>query len=179
MVTGRSSLQVFFITSCPLVGTSGSGWTPPPGRDCWVVRRHERADWAARTPNVLDHQGEAAQSAQAPGEDQEQTLAARQRVRGDITPHPAVERWCLPEPVKSAYGVPSGSATPPLDRTHPPPGGLGGVPCVDGEEAAEDVYPLRPAASSLLNSVGWQGPLARLDLRILRRERRCVASPTA
>jgi hypothetical protein len=26
---------------------------------------------------------------------------------------------CLPEPVKSAYGVPSGSATPPPDRTRP------------------------------------------------------------
>jgi hypothetical protein len=32
---------------------------------------------------------------------------------------PARNDGCLPEPVKSAYGVPSGSATPPPDRTRP------------------------------------------------------------
>src|ERR1700733_14843334 len=35
-------------------------------------------------------------------------------------PQPPSENCgCLPEPVKSAYGVPSGSATPTLDRTRP------------------------------------------------------------
>ena len=40
------------------------------------------------------------------------------RFRGKSAPRTATEnRGCLPEPVKSAYGVPAGSATPPLDRT--------------------------------------------------------------
>jgi hypothetical protein len=38
----------------------------------------------------------------SPGEDQEQTLAAGQRVRGNITPHPEVNGRSLREPVKSA-----------------------------------------------------------------------------
>jgi len=49
------------------------GWSPPS---------RTRGAGSARTANVLDHQDEAGQSAQSPGEDQEQTLAARRRVRG-------------------------------------------------------------------------------------------------
>ena len=42
-------------------------------------------------------------------------------VRGEVRPPepPVRNRGCLPGPVKSAYGVPSGSAAPPLDRTRP------------------------------------------------------------
>jgi hypothetical protein len=45
------------------------------------------------------------------GEDQEQTLGASQRVRGNTTPHPAANDGSLREPVKSAsrpYGMACG-----------------------------------------------------------------------
>ena len=74
------------------------------------------------SPGVDEHQNDKhlrQTRIAATEEDQKQALAARQRVRGDITPHPPANDGCLPEPVKSAYGVPSGSATPPLDRTRP------------------------------------------------------------
>jgi hypothetical protein len=39
--------------------------------------------------------------------------------RSALPKPPERNAGCLPEPIKSAYGVPSGSATPPLDRTRP------------------------------------------------------------
>ncbi len=64
---------------------------------------------SARTARVGGHQDDEAKPRLHRGKDQKQTLAARQRVRGDITPHPPVNGGCLPEPVKSA-SRPSGMA---------------------------------------------------------------------
>ena len=101
--------------SCPQVA-------PAPTNPLYAS--HTRREAAGRSPggggtpdphaHDEEHQDDAIGK-----EVQKQSLAARQRVRGNTTPHPSVNDGCLPEPVKSAYGVPSGSATPPLDRTHP------------------------------------------------------------
>ena len=58
------------------------------------------------------------QSSQRQGEGQEHG-SYRVRGRSALPQAPPMEYGSLPEPVKSACGVPSGSATPPLDRTRP------------------------------------------------------------
>jgi hypothetical protein len=92
-------------------------WSPPSRTRRLAAR--ERPTTTRTTRPGAARRGQARPGAASHLESQKKSLAARQRVRGDITPHPPLNDGCLPEPVKSAYGVPSGSATPPLDRTRP------------------------------------------------------------
>ncbi len=126
---GRQSRGAALASPPPLRGGATGRQPPglPPRAGSRVVPTATNArSGRARTANVLDHQGEAGQSARSPGEDQEQTLAARQRVRGTspLTLRPTMDvaqnlsraptaslrdrlRRHLTEPVRRAARMPS------------------------------------------------------------------------
>ena len=105
---------------------------PCGGNPARAARRQDRIPGQVRTGNPPQRPRELAsanhQRSRAPGRRRQAAALSvagspRWRLPGSgrsaLPEPPARKDGCLPEPVKSAYGVPSGSATPPLDRTRP------------------------------------------------------------
>jgi hypothetical protein len=119
-------------------GATGAAASRPvcrPDRSARGPRRHERASWQRANSQRPRPPGRGAAHL-SPGEDQKQTLAAGQRVRGDTTPSPFGQAWEVSENLSRALRVPSGWPTATLDRTSPT-GGSVPVPCQKQTESTD------------------------------------------
>lgn len=163
--------------------SSGEGWSPGAARATPAAsragalrrgrpRRQVRVPGQARTGNPPQRPREMAVARTASGHEHQGDEASRQaagKFKGSAPawlgekcapPTTSGELWGLPEPAKGAFGVPSGSAAPPLDRTRPSIIRLAGWPesrCSDRRALLTLRVCWLERVTSLSSRSSWQG----------------------